>query len=199
MGSAARRRGAYGGEYLRAGLRLRARGGRRLGKIYSQTRVKKSYRKDESGGGYRSKSHPLELPLMTFYSGGRLWLRGVRARLRSHRSYRSVSLALDHSAVGLLPERFCQALERAPGLGRSRARRAIEGIAGGLPPGSIGLSERGSWRWRSSARSRPAYVGGPAGPGSQQPSQLRDRTAQRSGPVTAAGPASSFFFFAFSF
>jgi hypothetical protein len=29
MGSAARRRGAYGGEYLRAGLRLRARGGRR--------------------------------------------------------------------------------------------------------------------------------------------------------------------------
>jgi hypothetical protein len=29
MGSVARRRGAYGGEYLRAGLRLRARGGRR--------------------------------------------------------------------------------------------------------------------------------------------------------------------------
>jgi hypothetical protein len=29
MGSAARWRGAYGGEYLRAGLRLRVRGGRR--------------------------------------------------------------------------------------------------------------------------------------------------------------------------
>jgi hypothetical protein len=29
MRSAARRRGAYGGEYLWAGLRLRARGGRR--------------------------------------------------------------------------------------------------------------------------------------------------------------------------
>jgi hypothetical protein len=29
MGSAARRRGAYGGEYLRVGLRLLARGGRR--------------------------------------------------------------------------------------------------------------------------------------------------------------------------
>jgi hypothetical protein len=29
MGSVARRRGAYGGEYLRAGLRLRAQGRRR--------------------------------------------------------------------------------------------------------------------------------------------------------------------------
>jgi hypothetical protein len=32
MGLAARRRGAYGGENLRAGLRLRARGGRRKAK-----------------------------------------------------------------------------------------------------------------------------------------------------------------------
>jgi hypothetical protein len=32
MGSAARRRGAYGGEYLRAEFRVRARGGRRLDK-----------------------------------------------------------------------------------------------------------------------------------------------------------------------
>jgi hypothetical protein len=32
MGSAARQCGAYGGEYLRAGLRLRARGGRRKAK-----------------------------------------------------------------------------------------------------------------------------------------------------------------------
>jgi hypothetical protein len=31
-GTAAQRRGAYGGEYLRAGLRLRARGARRLTK-----------------------------------------------------------------------------------------------------------------------------------------------------------------------
>jgi hypothetical protein len=40
MGSAARRPGAYGGEYLRAGLLLSARGGRRLGKRTSQTRAK---------------------------------------------------------------------------------------------------------------------------------------------------------------
>jgi hypothetical protein len=32
MGSAARRRGAYGGKYMRAELRLRARGGRRKAK-----------------------------------------------------------------------------------------------------------------------------------------------------------------------
>jgi hypothetical protein len=32
MGSAARRHGAYGGEYLRAGLRVRNRGGRRQAK-----------------------------------------------------------------------------------------------------------------------------------------------------------------------
>jgi hypothetical protein len=32
MGSAARRHGAYGGEYLRAGLRLGAQGGKRIGK-----------------------------------------------------------------------------------------------------------------------------------------------------------------------
>jgi hypothetical protein len=32
MRSAARRRGAYGGEYLRAGLRLRAQGGRKQAK-----------------------------------------------------------------------------------------------------------------------------------------------------------------------
>jgi hypothetical protein len=32
MGSAARRHGAYGGEYMRTGLRLRARGGRRYAK-----------------------------------------------------------------------------------------------------------------------------------------------------------------------
>jgi hypothetical protein len=41
MGSATQWRGAYSGEYLRAGLRLRARGGRRVGKISNQTRTKK--------------------------------------------------------------------------------------------------------------------------------------------------------------
>jgi hypothetical protein len=46
MRSAARRRGAYGGEYLRAGLCLRARGGRRIGKKSSQTRARKDYREE---------------------------------------------------------------------------------------------------------------------------------------------------------
>jgi hypothetical protein len=41
MGSVARRCGAYGGEYLQAGLLLRAQGKRRLGKTSSQTRAKK--------------------------------------------------------------------------------------------------------------------------------------------------------------
>jgi hypothetical protein len=45
MGSAARRRGAYGGEYMRAGLRLRARVGRRIGKRSSQTRTRKYYKR----------------------------------------------------------------------------------------------------------------------------------------------------------
>jgi hypothetical protein len=40
MRSAARRRGAYGGEYLRAGLRLRARGGKKEAKG-SQTGARK--------------------------------------------------------------------------------------------------------------------------------------------------------------
>jgi hypothetical protein len=41
MGSAARRCGAYGGEYLPAELSLRVRGGRRKGKTSSQTRARK--------------------------------------------------------------------------------------------------------------------------------------------------------------
>jgi hypothetical protein len=40
MGSAAQRRGAYGEEYVRAGLRLRARGGRRKARKTSQIRAK---------------------------------------------------------------------------------------------------------------------------------------------------------------
>jgi hypothetical protein len=44
IGSTAQRCGAYGGEYLQAGLRLRARGGRRIGKGTSQTRATKHYK-----------------------------------------------------------------------------------------------------------------------------------------------------------
>jgi hypothetical protein len=44
MGSAAQRCGAYSGEYLRAGLRLRARDGKRIGKETSQTRARKYYK-----------------------------------------------------------------------------------------------------------------------------------------------------------
>jgi hypothetical protein len=40
MGSAARLRGAYGGEYLRAGLRLRARGGTKQAKDLVKLRQK---------------------------------------------------------------------------------------------------------------------------------------------------------------
>jgi hypothetical protein len=46
MGSAAPRRGAYAGEYMRAELRLHARGGKRLDKRTSQTRAKESYISD---------------------------------------------------------------------------------------------------------------------------------------------------------
>jgi hypothetical protein len=43
MGSAARRRGSYGGEYMRARLHLRARGERKEAKG-SQTEAKQSYK-----------------------------------------------------------------------------------------------------------------------------------------------------------
>jgi hypothetical protein len=46
MVSAARQRGAYGGEYLRAKIRLRARGGRRYAKETSQTRTRKCYERN---------------------------------------------------------------------------------------------------------------------------------------------------------
>jgi hypothetical protein len=49
MRLAARRREAYGGEYPRAGLCLHARGGRRIGKISSQTRAKKLQTKSYGG------------------------------------------------------------------------------------------------------------------------------------------------------
>jgi hypothetical protein len=62
MGSAARQRGAYGGKYIRAGLGLGARGGRRIGKISSQTRAK-GYRRQQSGAPRKTSigSHPTNL------------------------------------------------------------------------------------------------------------------------------------------
>jgi hypothetical protein len=50
MGSAARRRGAYGGEYLRAGLRLRVRGGKRLAKELVKL-GQENNTKDKNGAG----------------------------------------------------------------------------------------------------------------------------------------------------
>jgi hypothetical protein len=48
MGSAARRCGAYGGEYLRAGLRLRARDGRRKAKDLVKLGLEKAIEKTTS-------------------------------------------------------------------------------------------------------------------------------------------------------
>jgi hypothetical protein len=50
MRSAARRRGAYGGEYLQAGLRLRARGGRRKTKDLVKLEQENTT-KDRDGAG----------------------------------------------------------------------------------------------------------------------------------------------------
>jgi hypothetical protein len=51
MGSAARRCGAYGGEYLWEGLRLRARGRRKRQKKLVKLGRKKNYRRHTHGGG----------------------------------------------------------------------------------------------------------------------------------------------------
>jgi hypothetical protein len=48
MGSATRQRGAYGGEYLRAGLRLHARGGRR--KANKVVKLGQKARRKATGG-----------------------------------------------------------------------------------------------------------------------------------------------------
>jgi hypothetical protein len=67
MGSAARRRGAYGGEYLRAGLPLRARGGRIKAKKTSQTRAK-GYNKDSiAAAAADQKSVPCPDLAISFY------------------------------------------------------------------------------------------------------------------------------------
>jgi hypothetical protein len=58
MGSAARRRGAYGGEYLRVGLHLHVQGGRKETKG-CQTGARKDYRRDKSAAAennFRSRS-----------------------------------------------------------------------------------------------------------------------------------------------
>jgi hypothetical protein len=50
MGSAAQQRGAYGVEYMRAGLRLRARGGRRLAKDIVKLKQENTTKdKDDAG------------------------------------------------------------------------------------------------------------------------------------------------------
>jgi hypothetical protein len=86
MGSAARRRGAYGGEYMRAGLRLRTRGGRRLGKRTSQTRARKDYTRDSSvaaENNFRLRSNlSLGRPLL-FISAGQSWTLPEPNRSRS--------------------------------------------------------------------------------------------------------------------
>jgi hypothetical protein len=70
MGSAARRRGAYGREYLRAGLRLHARGGRRLGKRTSQTRAKGYRQKDTAVAAEAENNFSITDPVWcpSFYS-----------------------------------------------------------------------------------------------------------------------------------
>jgi hypothetical protein len=68
MGLAARRRGAYGGEYMRAGLRLCAQGRRRLGKISSQTRAKEIlHMRQQLASEADQKSVPRTVPAFAFY------------------------------------------------------------------------------------------------------------------------------------
>jgi hypothetical protein len=65
MESAARRRDANGGEYLRAGLRLRARGGRKEAKS-SQTRARKDYRRDSSAAAENNFRSPNRIRPLRF-------------------------------------------------------------------------------------------------------------------------------------
>jgi hypothetical protein len=67
MGSAAQWRGAYGGEYLRAELRLRARGGRRKAKKTSQTSAKESYIKTIDSTATDQKSDRSCVRCLPFY------------------------------------------------------------------------------------------------------------------------------------
>jgi hypothetical protein len=65
MGSAARWRGAYGGEYLRVGLHLRARGGSRIDKGTSQTRARKDYIQEAVAA---DQNHHWHILVCSFYS-----------------------------------------------------------------------------------------------------------------------------------
>jgi hypothetical protein len=71
MGSAARRRGAYGGEYLRAGLRLCARGGRRKAKDLVKLGQENTTKgRDNAGWNNFSvfRSSPKQRSVVPFYS-----------------------------------------------------------------------------------------------------------------------------------
>jgi hypothetical protein len=56
MGSTARRRGVYGEEYLRAGLRLRARGGKRKAKDLVKLEQEKYYMREATAAMSESNS-----------------------------------------------------------------------------------------------------------------------------------------------
>jgi hypothetical protein len=59
MGSAARWRGAYGGEYLRAGLCLRARGGRKEAKLVKLGQEKTTSETTGSAAADQKSAHPV--------------------------------------------------------------------------------------------------------------------------------------------
>jgi hypothetical protein len=100
MGSAARRRGAYGGEYMRAGLHLRARGGRKEAKG-SQTGLEKTT--GETARWLKTifgiRSNLMSPPFSSFYRRPQTCL-CVEAKLASRRlsdrSHRSPTWS-DHS------------------------------------------------------------------------------------------------------
>jgi hypothetical protein len=85
MGSAARWRGAYGREYLRAGLRLRARGGRRKDKDLVKLGQKGATYETTGVDGGRSKITPKQPDPVSLYSRTYHTCLGVKATfLKTH-------------------------------------------------------------------------------------------------------------------
>jgi hypothetical protein len=147
MGSATRRRGAYGGEYLRAGLRLRARGGRRLGKRTSQTRARKGYRQKLrrliSNSEKSPKPHPSRVP---FYRQPISLFRGV------------------HIAINLIDLNTLPCVERKQTFAKHAAWRRPLAIALASWCSRPGLARRpGEAAFRPPGRSKA--------PGPEQPAQ----------------------------
>jgi hypothetical protein len=69
MGSAARRHVAYGGKYLRAGLRLRVRGGRKKTKDLVKLGQKgATYQTTSSTAADQNQGHPSRVPCLLFIS-----------------------------------------------------------------------------------------------------------------------------------